>query len=68
MRIVISDMGAGIASEKIVAVVYAFDRLGAEQSAVEGTGLGLALSARIMHAMGAVSGLAARLDAAALLG
>src|SRR5207248_438983 len=29
-----------------------FDRLGAEQSAVEGTGLGLALSARIMHAMG----------------
>jgi len=29
-----------------------FDRLGAEQSSVEGTGLGLALSARIMHAMG----------------
>src|SRR5438876_1429430 len=52
MRIVISDMGAGIASEKLSRLFTPFDRLGAEQSAVEGTGLGLALSARIMHAMG----------------
>jgi len=52
MRIVISDMGSGIASEKLSRLFTPFDRLGAEQSAVEGTGLGLALSARIMHAMG----------------
>jgi len=52
MRIVISDMGPGIASEKLSRLFTPFDRLGAEQSAVEGTGLGLALSARIMHAMG----------------
>jgi PAS domain S-box-containing protein len=52
MRIVVSDMGGGIASEKLSRLFTPFDRLGAEQSAVEGTGLGLALSARIMHAMG----------------
>jgi PAS domain S-box-containing protein len=52
MRIVISDTGPGIASEKLSRLFTPFDRLGAEQSAVEGTGLGLALSARIMHAMG----------------
>ena len=52
MRIVVSDMGSGIASEKLSRLFTPFDRLGAEQSAVEGTGLGLALSARIMHAMG----------------
>ena len=39
-------------SEKLSRLFTPFDRLGAEQSSVEGTGLGLALSARIMHAMG----------------
>ncbi len=52
MRIVVADMGSGIASEKLCRLFTPFDRLGAEQSSVEGTGLGLALSARIMHAMG----------------
>ena len=51
MRIVVADMGSGIASEKLSRLFTPFDRLGAEQSSVEGTGLGLALSARIMHAM-----------------
>ena len=68
MRIVVSDMGSGIASEKLSRLFTPFDRLGAEQSAVEGTGLGLALSARIIHAMGAVLVPAAQLDAAALFG
>ena len=52
MRFVVADMGSGIASEKLSRLFTPFDRLGAEQSSVEGTGLGLALSARIMHAMG----------------
>src|SRR5947199_3861560 len=56
MRVVVSDMGSGIASEKLSRLFTPFDRLGAEQSAVEGTGLGLALSARIIHAMGGVIG------------
>jgi PAS domain S-box-containing protein len=51
MRIVVSDTGAGIAPEKLVRLFTPFDRLGAEQTAVEGTGLGLALCQRLMQAM-----------------
>lgn len=51
-RIKISDTGAGIAPEKLARLFTPFDRLGAEQSDVEGTGLGLALCQRLMHAMG----------------
>jgi PAS domain S-box-containing protein len=51
MRIVVSDTGAGISQEKLARLFTPFDRLGAEQTAVEGTGLGLALCQRLMHAM-----------------
>jgi PAS domain S-box-containing protein len=51
MRIVVSDTGVGISSEKLARLFTPFDRLGAEQTAVEGTGLGLALCQRLMHAM-----------------
>jgi PAS domain S-box-containing protein len=51
MRIVVSDTGAGISSEKLVRLFTPFDRLGAEQTPVEGTGLGLALCQRLMQAM-----------------
>jgi signal transduction histidine kinase/ActR/RegA family two-component response regulator len=51
-RIIVSDTGAGIPGEKLARLFTPFDRLGAEQSNVEGTGLGLALSQRLMHAMG----------------
>ena len=51
IRMVISDTGAGIASDKLSRVFTPFDRLGAELSGVEGTGLGLALSQRLMQAM-----------------
>ena len=51
MRIVVSDTGAGISSEKLARLFTPFDRLGAEQTAVEGTGLGLALCQRLMQAM-----------------
>jgi PAS domain S-box-containing protein len=50
-RIVVTDTGAGIATEKLARLFTPFDRLGAEQSGVEGTGLGLALCQRLMHAM-----------------
>ena len=51
MRIVVNDTGAGISSEKLARLFTPFDRLGAEQSAVEGTGLGLALCQRLIQAM-----------------
>ena len=51
IRIVVSDTGAGIPTEKLARLFTPFDRLGAEQSGVEGTGLGLALCQRLIHAM-----------------
>jgi PAS domain S-box-containing protein len=51
MRIVVNDTGAGISSEKLARLFTPFDRLGAEQTAVEGTGLGLALCQRLVQAM-----------------
>ena len=51
-RIVVSDTGPGIPGEKLSRLFVPFDRLGAEQTNVEGTGLGLALSQRLVTAMG----------------
>jgi signal transduction histidine kinase/ActR/RegA family two-component response regulator len=51
LRLMVSDTGPGIPADKLSRVFTPFDRLGAEQSAIEGTGLGLALSQRLMHAM-----------------
>jgi PAS domain S-box-containing protein len=50
-RISVRDNGAGIAVEKLARLFTPFDRLGAEQSSVEGTGLGLALCQRLVQAM-----------------
>jgi PAS domain S-box-containing protein len=52
MRILVRDQGAGIAPEHLERVFLPFDRLGAEQGPVEGTGLGLALSKRLVDVMG----------------
>jgi PAS domain S-box-containing protein len=51
LRIEVSDSGQGIPAEKLARLFVAFDRLGAEQSDVQGTGLGLALSKRLTEAM-----------------
>ena len=51
LRIIVTDTGAGIATEKLARLFTPFDRLDIEQSGVEGTGLGLALCQRLMHAM-----------------
>jgi PAS domain S-box-containing protein len=50
----VRDTGAGIAPERVDELFTPFSRLGAEQSEVEGTGLGLALSQRLADAMGGV--------------
>jgi len=51
MRILVTDTGEGIPADKLCRLFTPFDRLGAEQSGVEGTGLGLALCQRLMQAM-----------------
>jgi PAS domain S-box-containing protein len=52
MRIKVADTGPGIAAEAMERLFMPFDRLGAEASGVEGTGLGLALSKGLVDAMG----------------
>ncbi|MEN3369263.1 MAG: hypothetical protein V7609_1406 [Verrucomicrobiota bacterium] len=51
MRVIVTDSGSGIPAQKLTRLFTPFDRLGAEQSGVEGTGLGLALCQRLMQAM-----------------
>jgi PAS domain S-box-containing protein len=51
-RIEVIDTGIGIAPGNLPRVFEPFDRLGAEATDVEGTGLGLALSKRLVEAMG----------------
>jgi PAS domain S-box-containing protein len=57
LRIVISDTGPGIPEAKLEQLFQPFQRLGAEQSAVEGTGLGLAVAKRLVEAMDGTIGL-----------
>jgi PAS domain S-box-containing protein len=51
VRILVTDTGPGIAPDKRALLFQPFERLGAEQSAVEGTGLGLAVSKGLTEAM-----------------
>ncbi|MDQ3812685.1 MAG: PAS domain S-box protein, partial [Armatimonadota bacterium] len=56
IRIEVSDTGPGIAPEDMEKLFTPFERLNAERSEVEGTGLGLALSQRLVEAMGGTLG------------
>jgi signal transduction histidine kinase/ActR/RegA family two-component response regulator len=53
LTIHVADTGAGMSAEQLAKLFEPFERLGAEQGTVEGTGLGLALSRRLAEAMGA---------------
>lgn len=54
VRISVRDTGIGIAPDRMHRLFVPFDRLGAETTKVEGTGIGLALSQRIVSALGGV--------------
>jgi signal transduction histidine kinase/CheY-like chemotaxis protein len=51
IRLAIRDTGRGIAPGLLERLYTPFERLGADRSGVEGTGLGLALSRRLVEAM-----------------
>ena len=57
LRVKVTDTGPGIPADKMERLFTPFDRLGAEQSEVEGTGLGLSLSKRLAEAMGGTLGI-----------
>lgn len=52
LSLVVRDTGRGIPPEKAARLFTAFDRLGAEDSSIEGSGLGLLLTKRLTEAMG----------------
>ena len=52
LRFSVTDNGPGIALEKQPYLFKPFERLGAEHSAVDGTGIGLALSRQLTELMG----------------
>jgi signal transduction histidine kinase/response regulator RpfG family c-di-GMP phosphodiesterase len=56
LRIEVADTGSGIDEEGLKKIFMPFERLGADRNAVEGTGLGLALSKRMIEAMGGTIG------------
>jgi signal transduction histidine kinase/AmiR/NasT family two-component response regulator len=51
VSIVVSDTGPGISQENIERIFVPFERLGAEQTTVEGTGIGLPLARALTEAM-----------------
>ena len=56
LRLSVSDTGPGIAPADLDKLFTPLERLGAEGNNVEGTGIGLALSRRLVEAMGGVIG------------
>ncbi len=56
VRFTVRDTGHGISAEKLGQLFQPFERLGAEAGEIEGTGLGLALSKRLVEAMGGAIG------------
>ena len=52
LRILVTDTGPGIAAARLEEGFAPFNRLGAENSEVEGTGIGLTISQRLIETMG----------------
>ena len=52
LAIAVTDTGNGLSPENCAALFEPFQRLGAEKTEVEGTGLGLVLAKRMIEAMG----------------
>ena len=51
VRISVTDTGRGIAEEDVDKLFSPFERLGADETEIQGTGLGLTLSKRLVEAM-----------------
>jgi CheY-like chemotaxis protein/anti-sigma regulatory factor (Ser/Thr protein kinase) len=60
VRLAVRDQGPGIPTERLAQLFQPFNRLGAELGGIEGTGIGLALSRRLMTAMDGAIGVDSR--------
>jgi CheY-like chemotaxis protein len=57
LQLKVTDTGPGIPPESIERLFVPFDRLGSEQTSIEGTGLGLPMTKGLAEAMGGTLGL-----------
>jgi CheY-like chemotaxis protein/two-component sensor histidine kinase len=62
LRIAVIDTGTGIPPEKLKLLFQPFERLGADMTSIEGTGLGLALSRGLAAAMQGTMGVESEVD------
>lgn len=62
IRVTVSDTGPGIPLSQQSLIFQPFQRLGAERTGVEGTGIGLALSRYLVEAMGGRIGFSSLVD------
>jgi PAS domain S-box-containing protein len=60
VRVEVQDTGHGISADRASRIFSAFDRLGAERGTVEGTGIGLVITKRLVDAMGGAIGYRSR--------
>lgn len=63
LRVTVADTGAGIPPDKQARLFVPFERFGAEYTAVEGSGLGLSITKRLVEAMGGAIGFESRAGA-----
>ncbi|MFY9151474.1 MAG: PAS domain S-box protein [Prolixibacteraceae bacterium] len=57
VRVSISDSGKGISPDDMINIFTPFERIGAEKTATEGTGLGLAVAKKLIEAMNGTIGI-----------
>lgn len=62
VRVNVRDTGAGISPEKLRRLFVPFERLGLERVGIDGAGVGLALSKRLVELMGGAIGVESEVD------
>lgn len=62
VRFAVTDTGKGMSAEQLAQLFQPFERLGAERSDIEGTGIGLMISKSLVELMGASIGVDSRVD------
>jgi len=66
VRITVGDTGHGLGPEQLASLFQPFNRLGQEASAVEGTGIGLVVTKRLVELMEGRIGVSSRVGAGSL--
>jgi signal transduction histidine kinase/CheY-like chemotaxis protein len=63
LRVSVEDTGAGLAAEQLAHLFQPFNRLGKENGAIEGSGIGLVISKKLVELMGGKIGVDSKVGA-----